>query len=259
MTDHTAKNEGKQTFIFGSADARLQYGLNLADGARVVLHIEGESITWKTSSGDWSQSGETALEDGEIRAVDIPLCRGGTYSLTLERRADALRVTRKKGDGTAVTDEITGVFGVGNAIVFHKGKQQPMSWSRMFDRFQIANGLFLIGSKRGGMKNRVLTPRRAFSPLAFSRTPRTSRHVARTASASSNSPNDSGGDSDGSDGPDLPAPLPLIGGNLRNEFHSELSHKQENNINIDLLDRLTLASAGLLAAVLASLIVEWSR
>lgn len=80
--------------------------------------------------------------------------------------------------------------------------------------------------------------------------PRSPRHAAR--SAASNSSDDSGGDSDG---PDLPAPLPLIGGNYRNEFHNDNSHKHENNNLIDLLNRLTLGCAGLLAAVVMSLLL----
>jgi len=85
--------------------------------------------------------------------------------------------------------------------------------------------------------------------------PRAHRHSTRSTAASGSSGESDDGGSDSSDSSDGPASLPLIGGNLRNEFHSELSHKQENNINIDLLDRLTLASAGLLAAVVASLIL----
>ena len=90
--------------------------------------------------------------------------------------------------------------------------------------------------------------------------PRATRHSTRsTTSNSTGDSSDGGSDSqDSSDGPDLPPQSPLIGGNLRNSSHSELSRKQENNINIDLLDRLQFGSAALLFSALASLAARWS-
>ena len=89
--------------------------------------------------------------------------------------------------------------------------------------------------------------------------PRTARHSTRsTTSNSTGDSSDGGSDSqDSSDGPDLPASLPLIGGNLRNEFRNDNSHKQTNLV--ELSNRLQIASAGLLAAVLASLVLGCSR
>ena len=126
-----------------------------------------------------------------------------------------------------------------------------------------ANGRAVLVPKRTAYVIPAVAVRR---PVLSSRrpsghAPRTARHSTRSTAAS-NSPgesDDSGGDSDGSDGPDLPAPLPLIGGNLRNEFRNDNSHKHENNNLIDLLNRLTLGCAGLLAAVVMSLVLGCSR
>lgn len=254
MEHSTAKNEGKQTFILGSADAPVRYRMRLADGSRIVLHVEGESVTWSTSGGYWSRSGNATLEDGESRTLDMRLAYGKTYSLTLERRADALRVTRTKVDGTAVTDEIRGAFGVGNAIIDQGGKRRYVSFSTAWRMLEGAS------LQRGSAFRRVARPVVVRSGHA----PRSSRHAARSAtSASSGSSDDSDGGSDGpSDQPASPSLLLAYDNidkrlNEFNEFHNEQTHKQINLI--DKIDRLQLASAGLLFLALVSLIAGASR
>ena len=120
-----------------------------------------------------------------------------------------------------------------------------------------ANGRAVLVPKRTAYVLPAVVVRR---PVLSSRrpsghAPRAARHSTRSTAAS-NSPgesDDSGGDSDGSDGPDLPAPLPLIGGNLRNEFRNDNSHKHENNNLIDLLNRLQFGCAALMFAAVVSL------
>ena len=121
----------------------------------------------------------------------------------------------------------------------------PRAWSRWDAAFNAA----LIGQDR----RPVLS---SWRPVvrASGHAPRSPRRATR--STTSNSTGDSGGDSDGSDSPDLPSQLPSKRGGFRNVLHSEHHHKHRIT---DLIDKLTLASAGLLAAVLASLIVECSR
>ncbi len=234
--------------IVGSADAPLRYGLNLADGSRAILHIEGESVTWETSGGYWSRCGKTTLEEGEIRVVEMRLCHRKTYSLTLERKGDTLLVTRTRVNGTAVTDEIGGVFGIGNAIINQKGKRQTVSFSTVWKMLED------VSLQRRSAFRRVA---RAVVSRPLGHAPRAARRDARSASSTSlGSSDDSDGGPDSSDSPDLPASLPLIGGNLRNEFPNNNSHKHRIT---DLIGKLTFGCAGLLAAVLAPLIAGATR
>lgn len=84
--------------------------------------------------------------------------------------------------------------------------------------------------------------------------PRTARHSTR--SSASNSSNDSDDSDGGSDSPEPPSTLPRNCGGHRNESRNEQSHKYRTT---DLLDKLQLASAALMFAVLASLIMGCSR
>ena len=136
-------------------------------------------------------------------------------------------------------------------------------WSSSFMHFQIIHGLWLIGSKRSGVEKRALTPRRALSPLAFSRTPKTARHAARTAASTSpGSSGDSDGDSDGSDSSDLPSQLPSKRGGFRNNNNPRKennSKKQRKQTIVELSNRLELGSAALMFAAVVSLVMGWSK
>jgi len=89
--------------------------------------------------------------------------------------------------------------------------------------------------------------------------PRTARHSTRSTAASGSSGESDDGSSDSSsDDPASPS-LPLAYDNIdkrRNKLHSENFHCNELS---RLIERLTLGCAGLLAAVLASLIAGATR